>query len=537
MADLSKVQKQEKRDRKEEKQERQRKQTGKESRMVKGLLLLNPGNLAKEVYTYGYHFSWKTHLFVIGVCIAGMGVIGLLFQLNWNLLIIILIAMFLAVPVFILDMYKKMYEQKRFADTAAYMEQMLYTFQKTGKVLSALKETRETFESGHMRDVIDKAAAHLEEGRSESGKSVLRESLDIVGNEYECRKIKTVHDFLVSAEEYGGEADESISLLLKDIESWKRRGYLLQKEKKEAHTDNVVSIIVTTIFCALVLYALNMVPGILKMQAPYNIFKTGVVQITSFAFLLWMGYVYAKSEKSLTRNWLTEENGKKEERVLRDYYDVINYDEKKEKKRSLMWMLPFLVLAVFFVIKRSWVAVPMAILAVVMTQQHRFDRNISRNNVSEELYSAFPEWLMQIALLMQHSNVQVSIAKSVDDAPRVLVPELNALIQRIKENPKVLSSYTDFCKDFDIPETTSCMKMLYAISESGTGDRKVQIQNLLVQVQEMRNHAAEIKNENSAFKVQMLYLYPIIGASVKMLGDLVVGMAFLLEMLSNMGGA
>ena len=50
-----------------------------------------------------------------------------------------------------------MYEQKRFADAATYMEQMLYAFQKTGKVLSALKEARETFEPGHMRDIMDES--------------------------------------------------------------------------------------------------------------------------------------------------------------------------------------------------------------------------------------------------------------------------------------------------------------------------------------------------------------------------------------------
>ena len=125
------------------KEKKERKQIKKENRVAKNLLLLNPGNLAKEVYTYGYHFSWKTHLFVIGACIAGMGVIGLLFQLKWKLLVIVLIAMFLALPAFILDTYKKMYEQKRFADAATYMEQMLYAFQKTGKVLSALKEARD----------------------------------------------------------------------------------------------------------------------------------------------------------------------------------------------------------------------------------------------------------------------------------------------------------------------------------------------------------------------------------------------------------
>lgn len=74
---------------------------------------------------------------------------------------------------------QKMYEQKRFADASTYMEQMLYAFQKSGKVLSALKETKETFEPGHMRDVIE-AITHLEAGRSYTEKGVLRESLDIV---------------------------------------------------------------------------------------------------------------------------------------------------------------------------------------------------------------------------------------------------------------------------------------------------------------------------------------------------------------------
>ena len=518
------------------KEKKERKQIKKENRVAKNLLLLNPGNLAKEVYTYGYHFSWKTHLFVIGACIAGMGVIGLLFQLKWKLLVIVLIAMFLALPAFILDTYKKMYEQKRFADAATYVEQMLYAFQKTGKVLSALKEARETFEPGHMRDIMDESIGHLEAGHSYSEKSVLRESLDIVEKEYECRKIKTLHELLISAEEYGGNADDSISLLLNDVELWKRRGYLLQGEKKKAHTNNVVSIVVATALCAGTLYVLNALPGILNMEAPYNVLTTGLVQVTSFGLLLWMIYVYARSEKTLTRNWLKEEGGRDEEYVLRSYEKAMNYDEKKEMKRSMLWAVPFFVAAIYFAAKESWIAIPLFLVTAIMSQQHRFGRNIARRVVSEELYAAFPEWLMQMALLMQHSNVQVSIARSLDGAPKVLVPELNALLQRLKEQPNALSSYTDFCKNFDIPETTSCMKMLYTISEAGTGDAKVQIHNLLGRVQEMRNRAAERKNEQASFKVRMLYSYPVFGASVKLLGDLLVGMMFLFEMLSEAGG-
>ena len=64
----------------------------------------------------------------------------------------------------------------------------------------------------------------------------------------------------------------------------------------------------------------------------------------------------------------------------------------------------------------------------------------------------------------------------------------------------------------------------------------MQIQNLLVQVQEMRIRAAERWNKSSAFQVKMLYSYPVFGASIKLLGDLVVGMMFLFEMLSEAGG-
>lgn len=41
---------------------------------------------------------------------------------------------------------------------------------KQEKVLSALKEARETFEPGHMRDIMDESIGHLEAGHSYSEK-------------------------------------------------------------------------------------------------------------------------------------------------------------------------------------------------------------------------------------------------------------------------------------------------------------------------------------------------------------------------------
>ena len=143
---------------------------------------------------------------------------------------------------------------------------------------------------------------------------------------------------------------------------------------------------------------------------------------------------------------------------------------------------------------------------------------------------------MEMALLLQNNNVQVSIMKSVPGAPAVLRPELLKLVERLREEPGRLSSYTSFCKDFDVPEIQSCMKMLHAVSESGTGDAKIQIHNLLQRVNEMRTQADEIRDKNAAFQVKMIFMYPVLGAMVKLLIDLSVGMVYMMQMLGNMGG-
>ena len=122
---------------------------------------MDPRNLAKEVHVYGYNFSWKTHLSLIVCSLLGMGAIGVVFHLNAVYFAVTVIAVVVMLPIFVLTMYKRMYEQKRFGDVTTYLEQMLYAYQKEGKVLSALKETAMIFDSGQMREHIDRAIAYI----------------------------------------------------------------------------------------------------------------------------------------------------------------------------------------------------------------------------------------------------------------------------------------------------------------------------------------------------------------------------------------
>lgn len=480
-------------------------------KIVQFLRRFNPRDLAKEVHVYGYDFSWRAHMWILLCSLLGIGAIGILFKLKVGYFAGILVVVIAELPVFILNSYRRMFEQKRFADAVTYAEQMLYSFQKSEKVLASLKETQELFEEGRMRATLEEAIEYLEAGVAQTESGASREALAIIEKAYSCIKVRMVHELLISSEEYGGDIRNSILLLLNDIELWKRRGYQLQANKKTSHANNIISIAVATILCAVALYVLNAMGEMFPGAKGIDIFAVEAIQLSSFGFILFMLYVLAKSMKSLTTNCLQSEVLHEEAAILASYQFVKNYNEAREKKKGIFFAVPFWGVS-------------------------RVGYRMARKDVNEELYIALPQWLMEIALLLQNNNVQVSIAKSIQEAPSLLRAELILLMERLQKEPEKLLSYTAFCKDFDVPEVQSAMKMLHAISESGTGNAKAQIGNLIQRVQEMQNMADDIRNKNMAFRMKMIFSYPVLAATGKLLIDLTVGMIYMFQLLGKLGG-
>ncbi len=505
---------------------------------MRWLTFWNPKNLQKKVDMYGYHFSWKTHAAMIFMALAGVLGIGALFRLETAGIVIAMAAVAAMFPVLVLDMYHKMYEQKRFADAAEYMEQMLYAFQKTGKILSALKETREIFEEGKMRSCIEQVILNLEYGEVSPGKNIFEEALEPVESQYQCSKIKMVHELLINAEEHGGEMNESVLILLEDIELWKRRGYQLQAEKKKSHTDNIISVIVSVILCATALYVLNSMKDLFVVKTDLNIFEAGIIQISSLVFLLFLLWVFVKSSRNLTSDWLVTEEAEKEQGITSSCEMVYHYDEKREIRKSMLWALPAAVAAFAAVLTAKYlIAAILFPVTLFLTMQHKIGFQIAKRDVTEAIYLALPGWFMELALLLQSNNVQVSIEKSKNSAPAVLRYEIGLLEDRLNKTPGKLSAYTDFCKEFDVPEAQNCMKMLHAVAEMGTGDAVTQMNHLIMHVNEMQNRAEEIRNGKAAFGQKMVFSYPVIAATVKLMLDMTVGMTMMFQMLGSMGGA
>lgn len=509
----------------------------KRRRFPEGLKLLNPRNLQKEVHAYGYHFSMKTHAAFMLCLLLAIVAIGMIFQLRLALLLVVAAAAFLALPSLIRDMYQRMYEQRRFSDVSSYMEQMLYSFQKSGKVLSSLKECLDVFEPGAMREAIEAAIRYLEAGEARTEDGLLREALSHIEKPYACGKLHTVHELLISSEMYGGDNQESILIMLNDLEVWRRRGYKLQAEKKIHYRDNIISAGIATAFCAVALYVLDYIKNLSITQEPFDIFSVGIIQASSLLFLLFMLWVLVRGSKRLTSDWLKDERLYEDDYILKSYRMVMDYDEGRERKKSLIMAFPFLAAGVAAaVLWRVWIGALLLVIGILVFASYRIGRGIAKKEVEDELYVDLPQWLVEMALLLQNNNVQVAMHKSMANAPAVLRVELEKMMERLAAEPGRLSSYTDFCKSFDVPEIQTCMKMLHSISESGTGDAGTQIANLLQRVGEMQAISDGVRDRKNLYQTKKMFYYPVVGASAKLIVDLFIGMMYLMQMIGSAGG-
>ena len=483
----------------------------------------NPKNLQKEVHAFGYDFYWKTYLIAILCMLLLFAAVGIFFRLEMVYIGIVAAVALLVLPILIRDMYRRMFEQRRFSDVTDYMEQMLYSFQKEHTVLRALQECYNAMPEGMMKHTVEKAIRYAQEGQAQTEAGALAEALQIIEKKYECEKLHMVHEVLVSAESRGGDVDGSIELLIEDIEVWKRQVYQLQSKKKDCHADCIASIIVAALMCGADMYIMEVVKGMVYAGDDISIFRLLAVQISSFVFLLFCVFTFYRSNRKLTGDWLIKDRSA-EEGVLKSYQYVMEFNEVKESKKSRLFALVFLVAAVpCYIWLAKWAVIPCILIAAFMLVQHRFSYDMCRKDVKAALYMAFPEWMMDMALLLQTNNVQVAIQKSIPKAEKIMRGELLKLIERIKENPDDVQSYTTFCEKFDVPEIASCMKMLYAVSEAGSGNAKVQIENLVRHVQKFQERETEKKNEDISMKTRMICYYPIAATTCKMLVDMTAG--------------
>lgn len=103
------------------------------------------------------------------------------------------------------------------------------------------------------------------------------------------------------------------------------------------------------------------------------------------------------------------------------YETVMHYDPDRERKKSILFSAPFFTAAAAgMILEKTLPAVVCLGLAVFLLFQHRIGYKLAKDTVRRELYVRFPQWLMDLALLMQSNNVYVSLRKSRENARRTV---------------------------------------------------------------------------------------------------------------------
>lgn len=473
-----------------------------------------PPNLKAEIGVLGYEFGNKQIAIVYGALIGIMILCGYLFKLPiaWQLPLIV--AGLLFAPKVVQNTYKNKWEWARFSDVNIYIEQMLYAFKDSQKVLTALQDTLVLFPKGGAMHEVMEGAIEMMVNAAVSDKTVNIEeqALKLIEDRYPNTYIKSLHRFMLKVESIGGDFDSSIQLLLENRQMWENRVTKLQDKRKRKRQEILGSCMAAALLCLSMLYIL---------PSEVNIGEMALVRTGNVIMIIMMVMVYLKADTKLSSNLIEPKKPRPEAKVNKDYQRYMNYNNHEEFKTSLKYtVIPVVIILVsLLVFHNKWGVLAGIILTPVMLTQHIWGYKLLERRLTREIQIAFPEWLMEVALLLQSDNVQVSIFKTVDNSLPILKPELVKLRDGLMAQPNSMEPYTNFFGGFPLPEKTTAMQKLYAMS-TGTGNPDEQIANIVHRNNITLDRAEDMANEDSMAGLYTLFLAPVLIGSVVLMIDM-----------------
>ena len=140
---------------------------------------------------------------------------------------------------------------------------------------------------------------------SNSAGNIYEEAFAGIEEEYGCKRLYKIHDFLIKVEQAGGSPNAAIEILLNDRKLWIERIYGLQKEKKNIKVKVTIGIGLSMLICAMSIWMLPKEFDITKNPVSQAV-TTGVVIVN---MLIW----YAAQKKLSGSLILSDEDLEKEE--------------------------------------------------------------------------------------------------------------------------------------------------------------------------------------------------------------------------------
>lgn len=485
---------------------------------------LLPWNLKKEIALYGYSFDTKEMVKIYAVVLIVAIILGKLFKFTGIWYVPLIVSGILFTPKLIRNKYRNQYEYTRFSDVNLYIEQMLYAFKNSGRILTTLKDVLILFpEKSAMREVIQEACDTIERPNADKEGDGEAQGLAIIEKRYPNAYIKQLHTFMLRAERIGGTFDSSIDLLLKDRVRWENRVQRLRGKQKNKHTQIMVSCCIAVLICVSLLYIL---------PQTVDLGSNLIVRIVNVVMVVCALLIYTKADTKLATDLVSQKKQMKLSEVKTSYNKYLKYNPNREMKKSLMYsIVPLIFTIIGGLLHMRLLLIGGAFITIIMLFQHKIGHNLLGKRMRREISQAFPQWLMELALLLQSNNVQVAIMESIHDASPIMRLELERFKKEITAHPDSSEPFLNFFGEFHMPEITTSMQMLYSLSVGSGGDAEEQIANIIDRNNLIMDRAAEMADNDSMASMEALFLAPVM---VGGLGMLIIMTVFLLLFMQAM---
>ena len=493
------------------------------------LRYLNPRNIRKDIHRYGQDVSTGSYLKFLLACYAGLIIFAVALKLKIPYIIFVVAVATLFLPSVFMIQFKTTYEQKKFEDVNAYLEQLLYSFKRQPKILASLRDTLMLFEENKKSEMyvsIQKAIEYIENGIAED--DIYKEAFAIIEENFGCKRMYKVHNFLRQVEANGGLCDASIDILLNDRNLWVDRITGLIQEKRKVKINVTIAICLSFVITLMSLYMLPEDFGITDMVAS---------QIATTTVTLLNGAIWYVVQQLLSSSLLDADADIPFDKIQRQYNLVMHGDIKKKQKTftivALMTLVGAVIVGVFMNIK---IAIIVAVFAYLLYTQPKRQFKSCKKKIIKEVEKTFPDWMMSLSLQMQTTyNVHVSIMKTVKDAAPILQEELIKLEDELEKYPNQLDPYIGFFGNLHISEIASTMKMLYAMAEFGAEDAQEQIQAVVNRNTTIMDKAEKMRMEDELAGISFAMLAPMLTGVLKMVVDLVLVMTYVLSVVNTIG--
>ncbi|MFR1888437.1 MAG: hypothetical protein ACLSX0_01535 [Anaerostipes caccae] len=471
-------------------------------------------NLKTEIRGYGYEYSFQKYCFTLLGAFLGIFAISKLLTLQGAYTVVVMASFLFFFPLILLSQFKHMYEEKRFRNAVDYMEQMIYSFKRKGKILDSLRDARLSF-TQTMAERIDEAIAYLEKGQAK--KNLYREALGIMEADYGCDRMIVLHDFLIKVEEVGGVYDRTLNIILQDIKEWTERTYIFQKERSRMRVRIDLSLLISLLLTGAFPFLLS------KEQMLSAAFIKPFYQISTCVVMVIFIVLYAFTQNSLMGVWL-KNNQEADEGEIQQSLDVIKKgDLSKEKRVSiLMFFILCFPLLIFGLIDQNHWILAGAVGVGLMTLNVPFrKRKKARKSLEKEIGKQFPIWLRRIALALQTDTVYVAMENSIETAPFILRQELRDTLKRIDRDPENIEPYLHFFEELDLPEIQSNFRMLYSLGNLGSDDSEEQINSIIKRNNALFDKAEREANEDEVAVKYIIVLIAMFLCTIKVMLDMV----------------